>query len=135
MAVGKRGLVATSGVLWAIAAFSILRKGIPALVAEPRVLVVNAAVIIAAGFFMMFRKVSNRYTERVWALEGERFPIYKFMSPRGYLLIGIMMSMGIGFSFIPGMPQAFFAALYPGLGLGLLSGSLRFFYRSLTGNK
>ena len=130
---GKRGLVATSGILWAIAAFNILRKGIPALISDHRLMVVIVAVAVATGFFLMFRKVSNKYTERVWSLEGERFPIYRFMSAKGYLLIGIMMSMGIGFSFIPGMPEAFFAGFYPGLGFGLATGSICFFVRSITG--
>lgn len=130
---GKRGLVATSGVLWAVASFNILKKGIPALVLDHRLLIVLTALAVAAGFILMFRKVSNRYTDRVWALEGDKFPIYRFMSAKGYLLIGIMMSMGIGLSLIPGMYQEFFAGFYPGLGLGLLSGSINFFYRAAAG--
>lgn len=130
---GKRGLIATSGVLWAIAAFNILKKGIPALVLDHRLWIVIIAIAIAVGFIHMFKKVTNKYTDRVWNLEGEKFPIYKFMSAKGYLLIGIMMSMGIGFSLIPGMYQEFFAGFYPGLGLGLLSGSVRFFYRAIVG--
>lgn len=120
-----------SGALWAIAAFNILKKGIPALVGTHGPVVVVAALIVAVGFFMMFRKVSRKYTDRIWDLEGERFPFYRFMSLKGYLLIGFMMSMGIGLGHIPGMPEHFFAGLYPGLGFGLLSGSLRFFYSSL----
>lgn len=123
----KKGLIATSGILWAIAAFNILKKGIPALITDHRVLIVVVAIAIATGFTLMFRKVSAKYTARVLNLEGEKFPIYMFMSVKGYILIGIMMSMGIGFSLIPGMPSEFFAAFYPGLGLGLLSGSIRFF--------
>ncbi len=128
---GKRWLIATNGSLWAVAACNILRKGIPALAADHRLPVVIIAVAIAAGFFFMFKRVSAKYTSRIWALEGEKFPIYRFMSAKGYMLIGIMMSMGIGFSMIPGMPQAFFAAFYPGLGLGLMSGAVRFFISAL----
>lgn len=125
----KKGLLATNGTLWFIAAFNILRKGIAALADDHRPLVVFSVLIVATGFFFMFKKVSWRYSQRVWHLEGEHFPIYRFMSLRGYLLIGLMMSMGIGFSFIPGIPNAFFAGFYPGLGFGLLSGSIRFFYQ------
>lgn len=127
----KRGLIITNGLLWAVAAFNILKKGLPALWQDHRWWVVAIALVIAAGFWIMFRRVSTKYADRVMALEGERFPIYKFMSPKGYLVIGLMMSMGIGFSLIPGVPLAFFASFYPGLGLGLLSGAVRFFVRAM----
>lgn len=126
----KRGLLITNGLLWAIASFNILKKGIPALMQDHRWPVAVMAAVIAAGFFMMFKSVSGKYAARVTALEGDRFPIYMFMSPKGYLVIGIMMSMGIGFSLIPGMPQSFFASFYPGLGFGLLSGAIRFFAKA-----
>lgn len=126
----KRGLIITNGLLWAVAAFNILKKGLPALGQDHRWWILAIAVVTAVGFWMMFRRVSTKYADRVVALEGERFPIYKFMSPKGYLVIGLMMSMGIGFSLIPGVPLAFFASFYPGLGLGLLSGAVRFFLRA-----
>ena len=32
--------------------------------------------------------MSGRYIRRILDMEGERFPIYKFMSPKGYIVIG-----------------------------------------------
>lgn len=122
----KRGLIAVNGLLWASASFNILRKGMHAIVMDHRLPVVLVAIAIGAGFFMMFRKVSLRYCERIMKLQGERFPLYMFMSTKGYMLIGLMMSMGIAFNHIPAIPTVFFAGFYPGLGFGLLSGAIRF---------
>lgn len=116
-----------SGALWSIAGFNILRKGIPALLSDHRWFIVILAILVTTGFTLMFRKVSASYTNRIVNLEGERFPFYRFMSLKGYLVIGFMMSLGIFLTKIPGMPQSFFAWFYPGLGTGLSYGAVNFF--------
>ena len=116
-----------SGTLWSIAGFNILRKGIPALLSDHRWFIVILAIVITTGFTLMFRKVSTSYTNRIVNLEGERFPFYRFMSLKGYLVIGFMMSLGIFLTKIPGMPQSFFAWFYTGLGIGLSYGAVNFF--------
>lgn len=126
----KRGLIALSGLLWSIAGFNILRKGIPALVADHRWWVVLATLIVMSGFTAMFKKVSGRYADRIVNLEGKYFPFYRFMSLKGYLLIGFMMSLGIGLARIPGMPRVFFAFFYTGLGTGLSIGAVRFWIKA-----
>lgn len=122
----KRGLLILSGLFWGIAGFNVLRKGIGALAADHRWWVVLLAVLIGTGFLLMFRGVVRKYSTRILELEGERFPFYRFMSVKGYLLIGLMMSLGIAAGLIPGMPTAFFASFYTGLGTGLSYGAIRF---------
>ncbi len=135
---GRRGLLILSGLLWSVAGFNVLRKGITALLYMFSHdygwfvgLILLLAVLIGTGFLMMFRGVVRKYTKRILDLEGERWPFYRFMSGKGYLLIGFMMTLGISMGLIPGMPQAFFASFYTGLGTGLSYGAIRFFINSI----
>lgn len=129
--VSKRTLLILSGMLWSIAGFNVLRKGLSALGEDHRWWIVLLAVVIGTGFLMMFRGIVRKYSERICTLEGERHPAYRFMSAKGYMVIGLMMSMGIGMGLIPGMPTAFFASFYTGLGTGLSYGAIRFFINSI----
>lgn len=128
--VSKRGLLILSGLLWSIAGFNVLRKGLSTLVLDHRWWIVLLAILIGVGFLLMFRDVVRKYTLRIRTLEGEQFPFYRFMSLKGYLLIGFMMTLGITMGLIPGMPTSFFASFYTGLGTGLSYGALRFFIES-----
>lgn len=125
--VSKRILLIMSGLLWSIAGCNVLRKGLVALAEDHRGWVIWLALLIGIGFMMMFRGVVRKYSTRIRTLDGERFPFYRFMSVKGYLLIGFMMSLGIAVSLIPGMPVAFFASFYSGLGAALCYGAIRFF--------
>lgn len=128
--VSKRGLLIMSGLLWSIAGFNVLRKGVLSLAQDHRWWVLLLAVGIGAGFLIMFDGVVKKYSRRIFSLPGERHAAYLFMSRKGYLLIGLMMMLGISMSHIPGMPPAFFASFYTGLGTGLTYGAIRFFVHS-----
>lgn len=128
----KRGLIITNALLWTFASYKILGKAVPAIIADHRWWVVAIGLVVLTGFTIMFHKVSSKYTRRILSLEGERFPIWKFMSAKGYILIGFMMSMGIGLGHIPGMPQAFFASFYTGLGTGLGYGAVKYLVKACT---
>lgn len=126
----KRSLVILNGLLWSIAGINVLYKGINALVNDYRWWIELLAIAIGAAFIVMFRGVVNRYTWRIRMLEGNRHPFYQFMSIKGYLLIGFMMTLGITVGHIPGMPNAFFASFYTGLGAALCYGAINFFINS-----
>lgn len=132
---GRRGLLVLSGLLWSVAGFNVLRKGFAALVEDHRWWIVLLAIAIGSGFLMMFRGVVRKYSKRIETLQGDRWPFWRFMSLKGYLLIGLMMTLGITAGLIPGMPQAFFGSFYVGLGTGLSYGALRFFYNGAIINK
>lgn len=124
---GKRWLYFLSGLLWSFASYKILGKGLPALMSCHSWWVIILCILICAGFGRMFRMVSTKYIKRIMDLPGEKFAPWQFMSIKGYLIIGFMMTTGIVCGRIPGMPDEFFASLYPGLGSGLLYGALRFY--------
>lgn len=125
--VSKRGLLIMSGLLWSIAGFNVLRKGLLSLAQDHRWWILLLAIAIGAAFLLMFRGVVRKYSQRIFSLPGERHAAYLFMSRKGYLLIGVMMGLGIAMSHVPGMPLAFFASFYTGLGTGLTYGAIRFF--------
>lgn len=127
----KRGLLVLNGLLWSIAGYNVLRKGISALAEDYRWWIVLLAGVIGAGFLMMFRNVVRKYTLRIQTLDGEHFPFYRFMSTKGYLLIGLMILLGIGMRLIPNMPITFFASFYSGLGSGLTYGAIQFLINSI----
>lgn len=127
----KRHLLLLSALLWSFAAYKILSKGLPCLLEDHRWWIILICLVLAAGFILMFNRVSNKYSLRIHNLEGERFPFYKFMSPKGYVLIAFMMTLGISLGHIPGMPKAFFAAFYPALGSGLTFGAIKYLYKAI----
>lgn len=127
----KRHLILMNALLWSFAAYKILGKGLPCLWEDGRWWIILICLVIAAGFIMMFNRVSDKYIRRIHELEGERFPLYMFMSPKGYVLIAFMMTLGISLGHIPGIPPAFFAAFYPALGSGLAFGAVKYLYQTI----
>ena len=86
-------------------------------------LMITAAVLTA--FFLMFRRIVNRYCERI-ALLPDKVKIWHTFPIRGWILIAFMMGLGIMLKHIPGVPSAFTASFYSGLGPMLLLSSLKF---------
>ena len=82
-------------------------------------------VAVSVFFFIIFRKVSRRYTERISTLP-ERVMIWQIFPPKGWILLLFMMGLGIALKYIPGIPMAFTASFYSGLGLMLVVASVRF---------
>lgn len=52
-------------------------------------------------------------------MAGDRAPLYRFMSLKGYLIIIFMMTLGISLRSIGSIPDGFFAFFYTGLGSAL----------------
>lgn len=130
----KKHLYLVAGVIWGIPGVIISVKGINAYRIQPSediwwLLLVTAAVL--TGFFFMFRRIVDRYCTRIASLSenvniGQTFPV------RGWILLIFMMGLGIALKHIPGIPAAFTASFYSGLGPMLLLSSVRFMYASRT---
>ena len=144
--VKKIHLLAINGLMWtaigtkiAITGVShyiqIVREALPDGAAAPHAglsklwWMIPLSVLVFAGFYMMFTGVVRKYSERIHALPGEKQPVYKTFSVKGYLIIAFMISLGIVLKHIPGIPASFFAWFYCGLGPGLLSAGIRFLIR------
>lgn len=127
----RNHLYVVAAVIWGIPGIIITSKGISAYgMQHPDdiwwLLLITAAVL--AGFFMMFRRIVDRYCCRI-ALLPSKVQIWHTFPLRGWILLVFMMGLGIALKHIPQVPSAFTAAFYSGLGPMLLISSVRYLSR------
>ena len=126
-------LLAINGLLWTTIGTKIAITGVSHYLqaADSRALIwmIPLSVLVFVAFYMMFTGVVRKYSERILSMTEDRTSIFRTFSLKGYLVIAFMISLGIGFKHIPGIPSNFFAWFYCGLGLGLLSAGIRFLLR------
>lgn len=128
----RKHLYVVAAVIWGIPGIMITLKGIKAYTIQPSenlwwLLLITAFVL--ASFFLMFRRIVDRYSERIASLP-ERVNIWQTFPLRGWILLIFMMSLGIALKHIPGIPSAFTASFYTGLGPMLLFSAGRFMSKS-----
>ena len=128
----RKHLYVVAAVIWGIPGIMITLKGIKAYTIQPSenlwwLLLITAFVL--ASFFLMFRRIVDRYSERIASLP-ERVKIWQTFPLRGWILLIFMMSLGIALKHIPGIPSAFTASFYTGLGPMLLFSAGRFMSKS-----
>lgn len=128
----RKYLYAIAALIWGIPGIIITSKGIEAYTIQPAdnlwwLLLITAAVL--AGFFLMFRRIVGRYSGRIASLP-DKVRIWQTFPPRGWILLVFMMGLGIALKHIPGVPSAFTASFYTGLGPMLLLSSGRFLLNS-----
>ena len=128
----RKHLYVVAAVIWGIPGIMITLKGIKAYTIQPSenlwwLLLITAFVL--ASFFLMFRRIVDRYSERIASLP-ERVKIWQTFPLRGWILLIFMMSLGIALKHIPGIPSAFTASFYTGLGPMLLLSAGRFLFNS-----
>ena len=124
----RKHLYFVAAVIWGIPGITITLKGICAYRMQPSenlwwLLVITICVL--SGFFLMFRKIVNRYCRRIASLP-EKVKIWQTFPTRGWVLLIFMMGLGIALRHIPAIPSAFIASFYSGLGPMLVFSSLRF---------
>lgn len=124
----RKHLYIVAGVIWGIPGIIISLKGINAYRIQPSddiwwLLLITAAVLTA--FFLMFRRIVDRYCGRIASL-SEKVKIWQTFPARGWVLLIFMMGLGIALKHIPGIPPAFTASFYSGLGPMLILSSVRF---------
>lgn len=128
----RKHLYVVAAVIWGIPGIMITLKGIKAYTIQPSenlwwLLLITAFVL--ASFFLMFRRIVDRYSERIASLP-KRVKIWQTFPLRGWILLIFMMSLGIALKHIPGIPSAFTASFYTGLGPMLLFSAGRFMSKS-----
>lgn len=124
----RKHLYVVAAVIWGIPGIIISVKGVDAyLMQSPDalwwLLLITAAVM--TGFFFMFRRIVDRYCGRIAQLP-EKVKVWHTFPTRGWALLVFMMGLGIALKHIPGVPTAFTASFYSGLGPMLLLSSIRF---------
>ena len=124
----KKLLYCIAAAIWGIPGIIITVKGIRAYATMRTadlwwLLLITAGVL--AGFFFMFKRIVDRYAMRIAALP-ETTSVWQTFPLRGWILIGFMTCLGITLRFIPGIPSAFTASFYSGLGPMLIFAACRF---------
>lgn len=125
----RKYLYFLAAAIWGIPGITITLKGISAYGKQPSenlwwLLLITVAVLTA--FFLMFRRILDRYCNRIAALP-EKVTIWQTFPVRGWILIVFMMGLGIALKFIPVIPSSFTASFYSGLGPMLIFSAFRFF--------
>ena len=82
-------------------------------------------VAVSVFFFIIFRRVVRKYSERIVSLP-DSVMIWQIFPPKGWILLAIMMGLGITLKHIPDVPMSFTASFYSGLGPMLIVSALRF---------
>ena len=128
MRMKRKHLYAVAAVIWGIPGITITLKGISAYGKQPSenlwwLLLITASVL--AAFFMMFRRIVNRYCGRIASLPA-KVKVWQTFPARGWILIVFMMGLGITLKYITGIPSAFTASFYSGLGPMLVISAFRF---------
>lgn len=124
----RKYLYIVAATIWGIPGIIITVKGISAYRMQPSenlwwLLMITVSVM--AAFFMMFRRIVDRYSDRIASLP-DKVNFFQTFPVRGWILLVFMMSLGIALKYIPGVPSAFTASFYSGLGPMLLISSIRF---------
>ena len=124
----RRLLYYIAAALWGIPGVIITVKGLRAYLTMPAahlwwLLLITVGVL--AAFFFMFRRIVDRYSARISALP-EKTSLWQTFPLRGWILIVCMSCLGIALKFIPGIPAAFTASFYSGLGPMLVFAACRF---------
>ena len=124
----RKYLYIVAGLIWGIPGVIIAIKGIKAYCIQPSenlwwLLMITVAVLTA--FFFMFRRIVDRYCDRIAALP-DKVSIWQTFPTRGWILVVFMTCLGIVLKYIPAIPTAFTASFYSGLGPMLVLASARF---------
>lgn len=128
----RKYLYLIAAIIWGIPGIIITVKGVKAYHQQSPddiwwLLMITVAVL--AFFFLMFRRIVNRYSDRIATLPDTVKPWHTF-PVRGWILMLFMMGLGMTLKYVPGVPLAFIASFYSGLGPMLLMSSVRFILNS-----
>lgn len=118
----------TAAALWGIPGIIITAKGIKAYLTMPlqKILwLLLITVFVLISFFLMFRKIVDKYSAHI-AAQTQKTTLWQTFPSRGWILIVCMSCLGIALKFIPGIPVEFTASFYSGLGPMLVFAACRF---------
>lgn len=99
-----------AAVIWGIPGVNIAVKGIMTymLIKPDDLWWLMLITLIVAAFFIIFRRVTRKYSERIASLP-DKVMIWQIFPPKGWVLLIFMMVLGITLKYIPDVPISFTA--------------------------
>ena len=135
----KQPLIAVAGIVWLLAGLNVAILGVRAAIdvrgvaAIILVAIVGGAVATFCGFHPMFSRLVKKNSQRITDLDGERHNPLRFFDRKGYIMMAIMMSFGIGMRAAGLFPDWFIAFFYTGLGVALALAGASYIARGVRG--
>ena len=135
----KQALIAVAGIVWLIAGLNVAVLGVRAAIdmrgvaAIVLIAIAGGAVAVFCGFHPMFSRLVKKNSQRIADLDGERHNPLRFFDRKGYIMMALMMSFGIGMRAADIFPDWFIAFFYTGLGLALSLAGASYIARGVRG--
>jgi hypothetical protein len=129
--VSKKNLLVIAGIIWSFAGGMLLTKGITLLLIENTYLFAEISAGVSLGvafYFLMFSKISFKHINRIFHIEIKKPCLFSFFSFRSYLMMGLMISSGIGLRKLDIINHEVLYVFYITMGTPLLMSSIRFYY-------
>ena len=124
----KKHLFYIAAIIWGVPGLFITAKGLTAYEHQPpscRWWLMLISLAVMSTFLMIFRHIVAKYSQKIASLTGHITPWNTFPKS-GWAIILFMMGLGIAQKFIPGVPAAFTASFYSGLGPALIYSAMKF---------
>ena len=124
----RKYLYYIAAAFWGIPGIIITVKGIKAYLTMPSPelwWLVLTTTLVMTGFFIMFRKIVDKYSARI-AAQPQKTNLWQTFPLRGWVLLACMSCLGVALRFIPVIPAEFTASFYSGLGPMLIFAACRF---------
>jgi len=134
LAIEKKKLMIVAGVVWLLAGLNIANIGVqayldvaswPLLIA----LVAGSLAVFALFYIKIFSPMTKKHAGRILSYTTRAVSVFRFFDVKGYLIMALMMTVGIGLRLSGVVPEWFIAFFYTGLGSALaVSGAAFFLY-------
>jgi len=133
-AVPRHFLYAIAGLLWTLAGGLLCFRGAVWLGGFQILAIAScealALAVAAAGYVFLFAGIVRKNIARIGRLP-DRACVFAFTAPRGYLMIGLMMTAGITLR-SSSIPLYYLSLPYTAMGVILLAGSVVFYSEFLS---
>ena len=127
--VDKRVLIFMAGLMWCGVGVMLIRYAISWLSlcnGKEQILFYSAGFLAAMPIHHFgFLKIADKNINRLLPLTEKKSP-FSFMTPKSYLIVIVMVSMGIALRHSP-IPKKYLSLLYNGIGLALFLSGIRYF--------
>jgi hypothetical protein len=128
-AVDKRILIFMAGLMWCGVGVMLIRYAISWLSlcnGKEQIFFYSAGFLAAMPIHHFgFLKIADKNINRLLPLTEKKSP-FSFMTPKSYLIVIVMVSMGIALRHSP-IPKKYLSLLYNGIGLALFLSGIRYF--------